>query len=123
MDKLPEPEFGRDENWSRLLTGVEEQMAVCETKYFKLFPVLAAGSIFRYYREITFYKKNYVTSFGIFAAFLFSSHNIAKFLSEDPFLLAAEENNKREQEFITSYKALYSNARRSNLDIPNGLIF
>ena len=122
MDKLPEPEFGRDKNWPRLLTGVEELQAVSESKYQQYFVVFSAASIFRYWREVTFYKKNYLTFLGVAGAFVFSSHNIAKFLTDDPYVLAAEENNRREREFIGQYKTQYSNAKKKNIDIPNSLV-
>jgi len=37
---------------------------------------------------------------GVTAGFLFASYNISRKLQEDPFVLAANKNNRREDEFI-----------------------
>ena len=118
MDKLPEPEFGRDQNWPRLLTGTEPLLAEGKRSSMKWFAALSAISIFRYWREVTFYKKNYQQSAFFFAGFLFASYQIAHLINEDPYILAAEENNKREEKFISDYVNLYKNARGKGLIVP-----
>ncbi|NCP98613.1 hypothetical protein GW820_07100 [archaeon] len=122
MDKLPEPEFGRDLNWPRLLTGVDPLIQQSNGKFNMYFLGLSVASLFRYYREVTFYKKNYAMAAGVTVGFLFSSYNIAKFLCDDPYVLAAAENNVNEEKFISEYTSLYKNAKEKGLHIPNNLI-
>ncbi len=122
MDKLPEPEFGRDANWPRKVTGVKPLLTAGRKKSTLFFFGLSALSLFRYHREVTFYKKNYPVAAGVTFGFLFASYNIAKFLAEDPFVLAAEENNKREQAFIDEYLGLYHSAREKGLVVPNEIL-
>ena len=57
MDKLPEPEFIPNKNWPRLMTGVEDYINSKEKNRQLPFLGFSAGSIFRYWREVTFYKK------------------------------------------------------------------
>jgi len=122
MDKLPEPEFGRDPHWPRLLTGVEPLLNQGNSKSNTWFLGLSAVSLLRYYREVTFYKKNYLLTAGVTAGFLFASYNISRMLQEDPFVLAANENNRREEEFIKEYMRLYKSAKEKGLLLPNNLI-
>ena len=122
MDKLPEPEFGRDPNWPRLLTGVGPLMAQNQSKSNMYFMALTAASLFRYYREVTFYKKNYAVSAAVTLGFIFASYNIARFLGDDPFVLAAHENNVREENFINEYTTLYKESKEKGLHLPNNLI-
>ena len=87
MDKLPEPEFKKDKSWPRLSVDVDEQIANKGKYFYPYFGGLAAISIFRYWREITFYKKDHlIFSSLIVPTFIFSSWAIAKFLTTDPYL-------------------------------------
>jgi hypothetical protein len=122
MDKLPEPEFTPDQKWKRLLHGTEPLLTESEKSFYKWFGVLTAGSIYKYWREITFYKKNYLQFLAIAGLFTFTSYNIAKLMSEDPYVLAAVKNNEAERQYINSYRALYKEFKAKNLQIPNNLI-
>jgi len=59
---------------------------------------------------------------GVTAGFLFASYNISRMLQEDPFVLAANENNRREEEFIKEYMRLYKSSKEKGLILPNNLI-
>jgi len=122
MDKLPEPDFGRDLNWPRIKTGVEPLLAQSNKKANMLFLGLTAASLFRYYREVTFYKKNYMMSAGVALGFIFASYNLARFLSDDPYVLAAERNNHSEEKFIVEYTTMYKESKEKGLNIPNNII-
>ena len=122
MDKLPEPEFGTNPNWPRLLTGVEPLLAQSQSKANMWFLGLSAASLYRYYREVTFYKKNYVMTAGVTLGFLFASYNIARMIHDDPYVLAAQKNNRREEEFINDYITLYRSAKEKGLAVPHNLV-
>lgn len=122
MDKLQEPEFRADQEFPRLLHGVEELKNSSYVKFQKYFFVLSAASIYRYYREVYFYQGNFPKFLAVAAAFTFSSYQIAQYLTEDPFVLAAELNNQREREYITRYGELYRRAKHKKITIPDNLI-
>lgn len=122
MDKLPEPEFTPDKTWPRFLHGTEPMVSQSRKKYMYWFTALSAGSIYKFWREITFYNKN-MTQFAVVAAlFAFTSYNIAKLRTEDPFVLAAVRNNEAEKKYIEEYRNLYKEARAKGISIPNNLI-
>jgi hypothetical protein len=122
MDKLNEPSFDRDRIWPRYLLGVDEAKKNKAAKYPLYFGVLAGASIYRYWREITFYRNNWATFALIAPAFLFSSYMIARTLTTDPYIEAAETNNIKEKDFINEYRSLYKDAKRKGIEIPDHLI-
>ena len=122
MDKLQEPDFTPDREFPRLLHGVEELKKAVEPKFQKYFCVLAAGSIFRYYREVFFYKGGLPQLIALSAGFAFSSYQIARYLTEDPFVSAAEINNEREREYISKYSELYKRSKNIKKRLPDYLI-
>ena len=61
-------------------------------------------------------------SAGVTLGFIFASYNIARFLGDDPFVLAAHENNVREENFINEYTTLYKESKEKGLHLPNNLI-
>ena len=122
MDKLPEPEFQCDKNWPRLCVGTQEMRLTSECKYQKTFGFLALLTSYRYLRNITYYKKNFLLTALIVPSFVLSSHFIASFHSYDPFLLAAERNNQAELNYINRYKTLYREAKTKGIEIPDHLI-
>jgi hypothetical protein len=122
MDKLQEPAFTSDKEFPRLLHGVEELKNSSYVNFQKYFLAISAASIFRYYREVYYYQRNFPKFLAISAAFTFSSYQLAKYLTEDPFVVAADMNNQNEREYITRYGDLYRKARQSNITIPDHLI-
>jgi hypothetical protein len=122
MDKLPEPVYQTDKNWSRLYVGLGELRAKEDSTFYKSFILLAGVTSYKYVREVTFYKRNYLTSLAVLSGFIFSSYNYAQGKAYSNFLLAAEKNNAAELEFIKNYKALYKEAKAKNIDIPDELI-
>ena len=123
MDKLPEPEYQSDKNWSRLYVGLSELRAKEDLTFYKSFIVLAGLTSYKYVREVTFYKRNYLTSLAVLSGFIFTSYNYAQGAAYSKFLCAAEKNNAAELEFIKNYKALYKEAKSKNIDIPDELIY
>lgn len=123
MDKLPEPEFTNDKTWPRLMHGVKELRDENDRKFKNTFLGLSFLTCFRYIREVTYYKKNYVVSAAIVPLLVFSSYQLAKFYAYDPYVLAAEKNNKAEIEYIQKYKSLYKKAKSLHLEVPNELIY
>lgn len=123
MDKLPEPEFTPDRTWPRLMHGVKELKDENDLKFKKTFVGLSFLTCFRYIREVTFYKKNYITSAAIVPLLIWSSYQLAKVHAYDPYVLAAERNNIAELEYISTYKSLYKKAKSQNLEIPNELLY
>lgn len=122
MDKLPEPEFTPDKKWKRLMHGTEPLLKESETSFYKWFGILTAGSIYKYWREVTFYKKNFAQFAVIAGLFTFSSYNLAKLMTEDAYVLAAVKNNEAEREYIESYKGLSKEIKAKNLTTPINLI-
>ena len=122
MDKLQEPVFTSDKEFPRLLLGVDELKNSSYVNFQKYFLAISAASIFRYYREVYYYQRNLPKFLAVSAAFTFSSYQIAKYLTEDPFVIAAEINNQNEREYITRYGELYRRARQSKITIPDHLI-
>ena len=122
MDKLQEPQFESDHNWKRLLLGTEPVRNQMDDKAQNLFLILSGLSVFRYVREVTFYKKNYFSTLFICSGFILSSYNISKFFKEDSYVVAAEENNKNELNYIREYKNLFIEARDKKLELPQNLI-
>ena len=123
MDKLPEPEFTPDKNWPRLLHGVKELKEENDLKFKKTFIGLSFLTCYRYIREITYYKKNYLTSAAVVPLFIWSSYQLARAYSYDPYVLAAEKNNKAELEYISTYKSLYKKAKAQHIEVPDELIY
>lgn len=123
MDKLPEPEYQTDKNWSRLFVGLSELRAQEDLKFYKSFIILAGLTSYKYVREVTFYKRNYLTSLAVLSGFIFTSYNYAQGAAYSNFLCAAEKNNAAELEFIKNYKALLKEAKTKNIDIPDELIY
>ena len=123
MDKLPEPEYQSDKNWSRLYVGLSELRAKEDLTFYKSFIVLAGLTSYKYVREVTFYKRNYLTSLAVLSGFIFTSYNYAQGAAYSKFLCAAEKNNAAELKFIKNYKALYKEAKSKNIDIPDELIY
>jgi len=122
MDQLQEPKFQRDSNWKRYLLGTEPLRNEMDTKATNLFYILSGLSCFRYLREVTYYKKNYLTSLLICAGFVGSSYSLSKFLKEDPFVVAAEMNNENEKKYKEEYKKLFLEAQTKKIEIPLNLI-
>lgn len=123
MDKLPEPEFANDKHWPRLLLGVSDYIQEKEKNRHIIFGALAAGSIFRYWREITFYKKNNgMFLFVIVPSFLFSAYQAARFWTHDAHAYAAQLNNENEAKYQEEYRNLWREAKRKNIEIPDHLI-
>jgi hypothetical protein len=123
MDKLPEPEFQKDKNWPRLLHGVEEHIEKTEKNILPYFAFFSAASIFRYWREVTFYKKNYPIFFLVIVpGFLFSSFQLAKFLNYDTYGVAALKNNENERNFLEKTKHIVREYKKKNIRIPDELI-
>lgn len=123
MDKLPEPEYQTDKNWSRLFVGLSELRAKEDLTFYKSFIILAGLTSYKYVREVTFYKRNYLTSLAVLSGFIFTSYNYAQGAAYSNFLCAAEKNNAAELEFIKNYKALLKEAKTKNIDIPDELIY
>lgn len=122
MDQLQEPKFAPDSNWKRFLHGVEPMRKDIDIKIRNLFLILSGLSCYRYLREVTYYKKNYVASLLICSGFVLSSFNIAKFLKEDPFVVAAESNNINETKYKEEYRKLFVEASSKKLELPQSLI-
>jgi len=123
MDKLNELEFESDSNWSRLKLGTKELREKADNKYLKAFTILFGISTFRYIREVTYYKKNLMTTFGVILGFGLSSHFIAQAYAYDPHLIAAEKNNVNEQAFINSYLACIREAKQKGIEIPDDILY
>jgi hypothetical protein len=123
MDKLPEPEFENDKNWPRLKLGVDDYVKKKEARLLPLTIFFASASIWRYGREIYFYKKNALFFFPVvIPTFIFASYNLARFLCFDPHAYAAQRNNINENMYIEHYRGLYKEAQRKNIAIPDALI-
>lgn len=123
MDKLPEPEFIPNKNWPRLMTGVEDYINSKEKNRHLLFLGFSAASIFRYWREVTFYKKNNLFFLGaVVPTFLFTSYQLARFLTHDPHAYAAIRNNENELKYQDEYKQLWRESKKKNVEIPDDLI-
>jgi hypothetical protein len=122
MDKLPEPSFENDPKWPRKRLGAEEMLKQKKSTATKIFYVLAGLSLFRYYREITFYQHNYSKFlFLIVPTFLFSSYALGQ-LKIDSYVYAANLNNQNEEEYIRQYRDLWKEAKRKNIQLPDNLI-
>jgi hypothetical protein len=123
MDKLSEPEFESDRNWPRMKLGVEDYIAKKEKNQPIFFGLLSLLSIGRYWREITFYKKDYpLFVAAIIPTFLFTSYQISKYLVHDPYAYAALDNNEEERKYIENYRSLWREAKKKNIEIPNHLL-
>ncbi len=93
-----------------------------DNKATNLFYILSGLSCFRYLREVTYYKKNYLASLLICSGFIASSYSLSKFLKEDPFVVAAEINNQNEKKYREEYKKLFLEANDKKIVIPLNLI-
>lgn len=122
MDKLPEPEFKNDLNWPRLKVGVEEYMKSKESRRNFYFLLFSTVSSLRYYREITYYRKNFLFTAGIIPLFIISSYGMASYITSDPYAIAALENNECEKRYILKLKNLLSEAKKKGIEIPDNLI-
>lgn len=123
MDKLPEPEFIPNNNWPRLMTGVEDDINLKEKNRNLLFLGFSGASIFRYWREVTFYKKNNLYFLGaVIPTFFFTSYVLAKYLTYDPYAYAALRNNENELKYQEEYKQLWREYKKKNIEIPDDLI-
>lgn len=122
MDKLPEPEYQTDKNWKRLLLGLNEERSKQEIPFYKTFIALSALTCYKYFREVTFYQKNYMKTIFVLSGFVFTSYQIALSKAYTPFLLAAEKNNENEKDFISKYKALYKEAKAKQIEVPDHLL-
>jgi hypothetical protein len=123
MDKLPEPHFESDKNWPRLKHGVQDFISKKQGNLWYYAAGLGAVSIGRYWREITFYKKDHpFFLFVVVPTFLFSSYQIATSLTHDSHADAALKNNEKEQKYIESYRSLWKEAKKKNVEIPDELI-
>jgi hypothetical protein len=122
MDQLQEPKFQPDSNWRRLLHGTDTLRKQMDEQANNTFYILSFLSCGRYLREVTYYKKNYLLSMLICAGFVASSYCISRKLKEDPFVVAAEENNKKELAYKDEYKRLFLEAEKKNLQLPENLI-
>jgi hypothetical protein len=123
MDKLPEPSFDNDKTWPRIKLGVQPYIEDKEKNLKTIFFGLSALSIGRYWREINFYKKDHpFFLFIVIPTFLFSSYQIADFLSHDAHAYAAMKNNDNERSYIESYKSLWREAKKKSIEIPDELV-
>jgi|LauGreDrversion4_2_1035121.scaffolds.fasta_scaffold623924_2 hypothetical protein len=123
MDKLPEPEFQRDKNWPRLLHGVEQHIEKAEKNRLTHFALFSSLSIFRYWREVTFYKKNYPIFFMLVVpGFLFTSWELAKFINYDTYAVAALKNNEEERRYLEEAKHIVREYKKKSIRIPDELI-
>jgi len=123
MDRLNEPEFVNDKHWHRKKVGVESYITNKEKNMNYIFYALAALSIGRYYREITFYKKNIgMFLFAIVPTFSFTSYQISRFICRDPHAYAALENNSKEDEFINEFSAKWKESKKKQIQIPDNVI-
>ena len=123
MDKLSEPEFSSNKNWPRLKIGVEEYIQSKEKNRQLLFVGFSAASIFRYYREVTFYKKNLPFFLvAVVPTFIFTSYQMSRFLTHDPHAYAALRNNENEVKYQEEYRQLWKTAKSKNVEIPDELI-
>lgn len=123
MDKLPEPSFDNDKTWPRMKVGVQTYIQEKEKNFNYFAAGLSALSIGRYWREINFYKKDHpFFLMVIIPTFLFSSYQIANYLTHDAHAYAALENNAKETQYIESYKSLWREAKKKNIEIPDELV-
>ena len=123
MDKLPEPCFDNDKNWPRLKVDVHSYIQNKEKNFNLFFYGLSALSIGRYWREINFYKKDHpFFLLVIVPTFIFSSYQIANFLTHDRHAYAALKNNEEERKYIENYKSLWREAKKKNIEIPDELV-
>jgi hypothetical protein len=123
MDKLPETTFDNDKTWPRMKVGVQSYINDKEKNLKFLFFGLSALSIGRYWREINFYKKDHpLFLLVIVPTFLFSSYQIATFLTHDAHAYAALKNNTNERSYIESYKSYWREAKKKNIEIPDELV-
>jgi hypothetical protein len=123
MDKLPEPEFESDKIFPRIKLGVEKDLPAMRNNYLKYFLAIAGISIGKYYRDITFYDKNFVKFLAIASVFGFAAHSIASYLAYDPYHLAALKNNQKEEEFIRRYGELLREYQNKNIKVPQDLLY
>lgn len=122
MDKLPEPHFEEDKKWPRMRVGVEEYIKNKESKFPYYFAALATASIFRYYREVFFYKKNSAFFFAVvIPTFAFTSYQLANFFVHDSHAHAARENNKKELEFRNELRAKWREAKKRNVKLSDDI--
>jgi len=122
MDKLPEPEYKTDKNWKRLIIGLNEERSNQEVTFYKTFLALSGLTCYKYFREVTFYKKNFMMSLLVMSGFVFTSYQIALSRAYSPFLIAAERNNENEKDFISKYKSLYKEAKSKQIEVPDELL-
>ena len=123
MDKLPEPSFDNDKAWPRIKVGVNSYINDKEKNFNYFFYGLSALSIGRYWREINFYKKDHPFFLAvIIPTFIFSSLQIATYLTHDFHAYAALKNNEEERKYIGSYKSLWREAKKKNIEIPDELV-
>src|SRR4051812_36899950 len=123
MDKLPEPHFDSDKNWPRMRVGVNDYIKSKECKLYFYFSLFAGASIYRYYREIFFYKKNSIFFLAVvIPTFAFTSYQLANFLVHDTYAYAALTNNKSELEFRNDLKNKWKEAKRRNIKLSDDIV-
>lgn len=123
MDKLPEPSFSKDPNYSRKFVGLDDYIAQRNKNYLAWLGIFSFGSIYRYWREVTFYKKDHVFFFCVIVpGFLFTSYQLAYLTAFEPYGEAAVINNEKEDEFLAEYGKYYREARRNNVEIPSNYL-
>ena len=123
MDQLSEPLFTYDKDWKRKITNVDDLLKPQERKKMIYFVILSSLSTYRYVREITFYKRNYLTSLIVVPLLIWSSYQIAEKHNVDPYLRAAQTNNADEQKFFNDYKTLYREVKQIKGNVPDKYIF
>lgn len=122
MDKLPEPEYQSDPNWRRLLLNVEKERELSNNKFYKTLFIIFVPIAYKYTREVTYYKHNYLQTLFILSGVALSSYFISLNRSYSPFLRAAEVNNTNEIEYIKKYKSLYKEIKQAKGDVPDELV-
>lgn len=123
MDQLNEPKFNNDKTWRRKLLDTNKLLEE-QTKPVKIYgTALSAYTCYRYIRNVTFYKYNYLTTLIVVPLLIASSFSIVYNYKVDPHINAAIINNKKEDEFINSYKNLYIEAKKLGLNIPDKYIY
>jgi hypothetical protein len=123
MDKLSEPSFENDKQWPRLKLGVKEYIKDKEKYLIPTFLILAGLSCGRYYREITWYKKDLGKFyFLIVPSYIFTSLQLARWVYRDVHAYAALENNRREKQFQDELKAVWKEAKKKSVNFPDEIV-
>lgn len=122
MDKLPEPEYQTDPNWRRLFLNIDKERELSNDKFYKSLFFFFVPIAYKYTREVTYYKHNYLQTLFILSGVALSSYFISLNRSYSPFLRAAEVNNTNELEYIKKYKSLYKEIKQAKGDVPDELV-